>query len=100
MVQRRLVRLWRLVRLSVPERIGRVGRGTEGGIETRGVARQDGRTRKRTQNRRGNPTVASPMDALATMLESGAFKRQYRDHRLEWMMRSGGVEVVLEGLRK
>ncbi len=43
---------------------------------------------------------ASSMDALATMLESGAFKRQYRDHRLEWMMRSGGVEVVLEGLRK
>ena len=34
------------------------------------------------------------------MLESGAFKRQYRDHRLEWMMRSGGVEVVLEGLKK
>lgn len=24
--------------------------------------------------------------------------RQYRDHRLEWMMRSGGVDVVLEGL--
>lgn len=25
--------------------------------------------------------------------------RQYRDHRLEWMMRSGGVDVVLRGLR-
>jgi len=25
--------------------------------------------------------------------------RQYRDHRLEWMMKSGGVEVVLDGLR-
>jgi glutathione S-transferase/RNA polymerase-associated protein len=25
--------------------------------------------------------------------------RQYRDHRLEWMMKSGGVEIVLEGLR-
>jgi glutathione S-transferase/RNA polymerase-associated protein len=24
--------------------------------------------------------------------------RQYRDHRLEWMMRSGGVDVVLRGL--
>jgi glutathione S-transferase/RNA polymerase-associated protein len=24
--------------------------------------------------------------------------RQYRDHRLEWMMKSGGVEVVLRGL--
>lgn len=43
---------------------------------------------------------AGSMDALPAMLESGAFKRQYRDHRLEWMMRSGGVEVVLEGLKK
>jgi glutathione S-transferase len=38
-------------------------------------------------------------DALPQMLASGAFARQYRDHRLEWMMRSGGVEVVIEGLR-
>jgi glutathione S-transferase len=43
---------------------------------------------------------AGSMDALPAMLESGAFKRQYRDHRLEWMMRSGGVEVVLDGLKK
>src|SRR5262249_47262092 len=40
------------------------------------------------------------MDALPAMLESGAFKRQYRDHRLEWMIRSGGVEVVIEGMKK
>jgi glutathione S-transferase/RNA polymerase-associated protein len=26
--------------------------------------------------------------------------RQYRDHRLEWMMKSGGVEVVLRGLEQ
>jgi glutathione S-transferase len=43
---------------------------------------------------------AGSMDALSTVIESGAFKRQYRDHRLEWMMRSGGVEVVLAGLKK
>jgi glutathione S-transferase len=43
---------------------------------------------------------AGSMDALPQMLESGAFARQYRDHRLEWMMRSGGTEVVLEGIRK
>lgn len=30
----------------------------------------------------------------------GEFRREYRDHRLEWMIRSGGVDVVLEGLRK
>jgi len=27
-------------------------------------------------------------------------KREYRDHRLEWMIRSGGIEVVLDGLAK
>ena len=31
-------------------------------------------------------------------LRSGKYRRQYRDHRLEWMMRSGGLPVVLEGL--
>ena len=43
---------------------------------------------------------AGSMGSLPQILESGAFARQYRDHRLEWMMRSGGVEVVLEGLKK
>jgi len=33
-------------------------------------------------------------------LESGAYRRQYRDHRLEWMMRSGGLPIILEGLEK
>jgi glutathione S-transferase len=32
------------------------------------------------------------------MLASGVFKREYRDHRLEWMLRSGGLQVVLDGL--
>lgn len=40
------------------------------------------------------------MDSLPAMLASGQFKRQYRDHRLEWMMRSGGVDVVMDGLQK
>jgi glutathione S-transferase/RNA polymerase-associated protein len=40
------------------------------------------------------------LDALPQMLASGQFKRQYRDHRLEWIVRSGGVEVVIEGMRK
>ena len=26
-------------------------------------------------------------------------RRAYRDHRLEWMVRSGGVDIVLAGLR-
>lgn len=40
----------------------------------------------------------SDMDDAARLVESGSFKRQYRDHRLEWMIRSGGVDVVAAGL--
>jgi len=35
---------------------------------------------------------------VASLVAQGLFKREYRDHRLEWMMKSGGVEVVLKGL--
>jgi glutathione S-transferase/RNA polymerase-associated protein len=38
-------------------------------------------------------------EALPQLVSSGMFKREYRDHRLEWMLRSGGLDVVLEGLR-
>ena len=31
-------------------------------------------------------------------VKSGMFKREYRDHRLEWMIRSGGIDVVIEGM--
>jgi glutathione S-transferase/RNA polymerase-associated protein len=37
---------------------------------------------------------------VAELVEKGLFKREYRDHRLEWMMKSGGVEVVLKGLER
>ena len=37
---------------------------------------------------------------VASLVEKGLFKREYRDHRLEWMIKSGGVEVVLKGLEK
>jgi glutathione S-transferase len=36
----------------------------------------------------------------AALLASGTFRREYRDHRLEWMMKSGGVQVVLDGLAR
>ena len=42
----------------------------------------------------------SDLDALKAAVSQGLFKREYRDHRLEWMIKSGGVEVVLEGLAK
>jgi glutathione S-transferase/RNA polymerase-associated protein len=41
----------------------------------------------------------SAMSAASDAVKSGVFKREYRDHRLEWMIRSGGIDVVLEGMR-
>lgn len=37
---------------------------------------------------------------FALLLEQGRFKREYRDHRLEWMIRMGGIQVVLDGIEK
>src|SRR5215468_1792010 len=55
------------------------------------------------------PSVAGTLQAatesmagfemLPQLVASGQFRREYRDHRLEWMLRSGGVEVVLDGIR-
>ena len=44
---------------------------------------------------RGFNTAGS---GVAEAVASGLFKREYRDHRLEWMIKSGGLEVVLKGL--
>lgn len=44
--------------------------------------------------------AASGMTGGAERLASGAIRREYRDHRLEWMMKSGGVQVVLDGMEK
>ena len=35
---------------------------------------------------------------VAEAVAAGLFKREYRDHRLEWMIKSGGVDIVLKGL--
>ena len=43
--------------------------------------------------------AAARMPATVEAFRSGAKVRQYRDHRLEWMIKSGGIEVVLAGLR-
>lgn len=39
------------------------------------------------------------MALVGRALRQGHFKREYRDHRLEWMIRSGGLDVVLEGIK-
>ena len=40
------------------------------------------------------------MPEAVAALAVGAFKREYRDHSLEWMLRTGGWAVVLDGLQK
>jgi glutathione S-transferase len=40
-------------------------------------------------------TLANVSEAVRLRL----FKREYRDHRLEWMIRSGGLDVVLDGIK-
>ena len=45
----------------------------------------------------GNP---AGMEAVRQALEQGLFKREYRDHRLEWMIKTGGLNVVITGLEK
>ncbi len=44
--------------------------------------------------------AANNMGDGAARLASGAIRREYRDHRLEWMMKSGGIQIVLDGLAK
>ncbi len=59
---------------------------------------------------RARPSVAEAFAAahasmtgfemLPPLVESGELTREYRDHRLEWMLRSGGVDIVLDGMRR
>ena len=44
--------------------------------------------------------ASAGMQAVRELLEKGLFKREYRDHRLEWMVKSGGITVVEDGLKK
>ncbi|MGE0624331.1 MAG: glutathione S-transferase family protein [Pseudomonadales bacterium] len=43
---------------------------------------------------------AVSLDAVRAAMEQGLFKREYRDHRLEWMVKTGGLEIVSDGLAK
>ena len=41
-----------------------------------------------------------PMTQSAPAIKDApAFKRAYRDHRVEWMLRSGGARVVWDGMK-
>ena len=43
---------------------------------------------------------AVSLEAVKTAMDQGLFKREYRDHRLEWMIKSGGLQIVADGLEK
>ena len=43
--------------------------------------------------------AASAMHAVADAYKAPGRRREYRDHRLEWMVRSGGLAVVQTGLQ-
>ena len=43
---------------------------------------------------------STAMRDVAGLVAQGLFKREYRDHRLEWMIKSGGVDVVIQGLAR
>ena len=37
---------------------------------------------------------------VADLVRRGLFKREYRDHRLEWMIKIGGMDVITKGLER
>lgn len=41
---------------------------------------------------------AVSLEMVRAALEQGQFKREYRDHRLEWMVKTAGLRIVEEGL--
>ncbi|MEO8557798.1 MAG: glutathione S-transferase family protein [Rhodospirillales bacterium] len=44
--------------------------------------------------------AAAGMGEAYKRVTSGALRRQYRDHRLEWMIKSGGMPIIQDGLAK
>lgn len=74
------------------------------------VPQQESRLADWTRRANARPSVAltaqEALDSVASMalvadvLEQGLFKREYRDHRLEWMIKTAGLEVIEQGLSK
>jgi glutathione S-transferase/RNA polymerase-associated protein len=40
------------------------------------------------------------LEVVRAAIDAGAFKREYRDHRLEWLIRNGAIEIVSRGLER
>jgi glutathione S-transferase/RNA polymerase-associated protein len=45
-------------------------------------------------------SVLANLPDFPALLAQGKIKRQYRDHRLEWMIAGGGLSVVQEGIER
>lgn len=52
------------------------------------------------QTREEAAAAVAQMTGVAKLVEQRRFRREYRDHRLEWMIKSGGLEVVTAGLER
>lgn len=85
----------------VPFVLGAVGFGAPPGPESR-LAAWLARCLERPSVAQTAAEAAAVAEIVAqmvpAMIESGQFQREYRDHRLEWMLRSGGMQVVADGL--
>jgi glutathione S-transferase/RNA polymerase-associated protein len=67
------------------------------------LARWLDRMRERPSVQRVSEEALASMtgfEMMPQLIESGLFVREYRDHRLEWMLRSGGTDIVLDGMKK
>lgn len=62
------------------------------------LARANGRPSV-AQAREESAASITGMSQVDKAVKAGLFKRQYRDHRLEWMMKTGGVDIVLDGIK-
>jgi glutathione S-transferase/RNA polymerase-associated protein len=68
-----------------------------------GLARWLDRVRTRESVQRVSAEALASMggfEMLPQLVASGTFVREYRDHRLEWMLRSGGLDIVLAGMQR
>ena len=73
--------------------------GTSGGQCTSDLACAASRETLRADTFAEFEAVAARVGEMAGAYASGERRREYRDHRLEWMVKSGGIDVVLAGLR-
>jgi glutathione S-transferase/RNA polymerase-associated protein len=87
-----------------PHVTGSAGYGFAPGAEFPRLRAWLARAATRPSVARESAELAAFMQELTASLTRGGdasppvLQRQYRDHRLEWMMKSGGAEVVLQGL--